>query len=200
MIDALLHAVRDHLRKADFGYDSPALCEITDSDGRPPPRSGHVFVAVHEGATRSTSARNLDEYFDFSLTLTMRVSVPLDRVGDALLASKLARKSGAGNPSFNARLEQLRKFGHMNWKATVLKTQTPASANDNIVTMHPTGSGDVYGFVEPARYAGAERPALVTGEWFSSDPAAPDVGLKAELKFTGARRLQPHNASQGTFV
>ena len=166
-------------------------------DGHPPPRCGNIFIAVHEGASRSTQDNNLDEYFGWNLTLTMRVAVPLDRIGDMLLASKLARTAATGKPSFNARLEQLRAWGHMNCTITVLQSQTPASANDNLAAWN---SGTIYGFVEPARYRGAEKPVLVGGEWFGAMPDALDVGLKAELRFDGARRMQPQTAAVGPFV
>ena len=198
MIDALLHAVRDGIRAAGFGYGA-AECEIMDS-GQPPARMGNLFVAVHEGPSRSTNDNCLMEYFGFNLTLTMRVSVPIDRVGDALLASKLVRQSGPRSPSFNARLEQLRNFGHMNWKVTVQESQTPASANDNLKAWAPAGVSQVYGFVEPARYKGWDKPVLVGGEWFWAEPEAHDMGLKAEIRFDGARRMQPITAAVGTAV
>ncbi|MBX9682125.1 MAG: hypothetical protein K2X38_25485 [Gemmataceae bacterium] len=188
MIDALLFAVRDGLRGAGFGY-GVEQCEIMD-DGHPPPRAGNLFVAVHEGPSSNRSTRNLDERFAFSMTLTMRVTgIPIDRIGDQGLASKLARTAGKGQPSFNARLEQLRAWGHMNW--TVM-----AAANTNIAAWTP--SGTVYGFVEPAMYAGAEKPVLVGGEWLSAAPEAVDVALKAELRFDGARRMQPITAAQAS--
>lgn len=196
MIDALLVAVRDSLQSQNFGYGSAALCEITE-DGHPPPRCGPIFLAVHEGPTRSTNDNCLMEYFAWSLTLTMRVHVPLDRVGDAMLASKLARVSGPRNPSFNSRVEQLRAWGHMNWKITVLPNQTPASANDNLVAWAPVAQS-IYGFVEPARFRGADRPVLVGPEWFTAEPNGPDVGLKAEIRFEGARRMQPQTTPVGS--
>lgn len=187
MIDALLFAVRDGIRSAGFGYGVPQ-CEIMD-DGRPPSRFGDLFVAVHEGQTRNRSMRNLDEYFAWSLTLTMRVTgIPIDRIGDQGLASKLARTAGKGQPSFNARLEQLRAWGHMNW--TVM-----GSANQNLAAWAPPNVSSIYGFVEPAHYTGAERPTLVAGEWVSAAPEAADVALKAELRFDGERRMQPITAA-----
>ena len=195
MIDALLFAVRDGIRGAGFGYNSAAECEIMDS-GMPPQRCGSIFVAVHEGSSRSTATRNLDERFGFNVTLTMRVSVPLDRVGDQLMASKLARTSGKGQPSFNARIEQLRAYLHMNW--TVCVGTIAGQANGNLAAWTPSGS--VYGFVEPAQFTGREMPQLVGGEWFGAAPDAKDVGLKCELRFDGARRMQPQTAAVGPNV
>lgn len=196
MIDALLFSVRDAVRAQSFGYGSESLCDIQD-DGHPPPGCGNVYVAIYEMASQSRARRNLDEYFAFGVTLTMRVSVPLDRIGNMQLASKLARTAGKGQPSFNARMEQLRGFLHMNWGFTVLQTQTPASANDNIAAWTPSGS--VYGFIEPAAYIGRDKPELVGGEWFGALPEASDVGLRCEMRFDGARRMQPQTASVGPY-
>lgn len=195
MIDALLFAVRDGVRSAGFGYGEQT-CDIQD-DGHPPPACGPIYVAIHEGPSRSTARRNLDEYFAFALTLTMRVSVPLDRIGNALLASKLARTAGKGQPSFNARMEQLRAYLHMNWTITVVQGQTPNSANDNLAAWTP--SGTVYGFIEPAGYVGRDKPQLVGGEWFGSTPDAADVGLICEMRFEGARRMQPQTLAVGPY-
>lgn len=195
MIDALLFAVRDGIRASSMGYGVPE-CEIM-ADGHPPVGCGNIFIAVHEGTSRSTARRNLDEYFSFLVTLTMRVSLPLDRVGNMLEASKLARTGTKGEPSFNARMERLRSFLHMNWTITVLQTQTPASANDNIGAWTP--SGTVYGFIEPAGYTGRDKPELVGGEWFGSGPESNNVGLKCEMRFDGARRMQPQTAAVGPY-
>jgi len=196
MIDALLFAVRDAVRAQPFGYNTESLCDIQD-DGHPPAACGAFYLAIHEGQSRSTARRNLDEYFAFSITLTMRVSVPLDRIGNTLLASKLARTWTKGQPSFNARMEQIRGFLHMNWALTVLQNQTPRSANDNIGDW--TQGIAIYGFIEPAAYTGRDKPELVGGEWFGATPDAQDVGIKCEMRFDGARRMQPQTLSVGPY-
>lgn len=175
MIDALLFSVRDAIRGAGFGYGVPQ-CD-TMPTGKPKPGMGNLFVAVHQGASKSDMDNALDEYFGFRVTLTMRVNVPWDRVGDQLLAVETARETG-----FNRRCEQLRAFLHMNWG--VLQ-----DANNYLVTLSPDASV-VYGFCEPARYRGMEQATFQTGEWFASEEGE-DVGLKSELTFEDARRLQP---------
>lgn len=197
MIDALLYAVRDGIRAAGFKYDI-ATCEITD-DGKPPPRAGNVFVAVHGGRTRpgNANSRNLDELYDFSVTLTMRVTVPLDRVGDQLIARNIEIAPLGQRQGFDARIEQLRGYLHMNWARTVLTGQTPNSANDNLAAW---ATGTVYGFVEPARYQGAEFPKLVGADWLGAEPDSDGFAIKSEMRFTGARRFQPQTASTGVFV
>jgi hypothetical protein len=178
-----------------------AECELMD-DGRPPPRCGNFFVSVHSGNARSTADNQLYELFDFSITLTMRVTVPLDRVGDQQIARNIALVPLGQRKGFNHKVMQLRAYLHMNWQITVLQNQTPSSANDNLAAW---ASGTVYGFIEPMRYKGFEKPVLVGGEWFGAGPdkngqPATDVGIKSELRFEGCKRFQPVTAAIGPFV
>lgn len=197
MIDALLYAVRDGIRSAGMNYDA-ATCEIMD-DGRPPPRCGNYFASVHGGKSRPGNAneRNLYELFDFSVTLTVRITVPLDRVGDQQIARNIERVPLGYRQGFNAKVEQLRAYLHMNWAITVLQGQTPNSANDNLGQWL---TGTVYGFCEPAKYQGADAPRLEGGAWFSAEPDNEDMGIVSELRFTGAKRFQPQTASIGAFT
>lgn len=196
MLDALMYAVRDNIRAAGMGYGK-AECEIMD-DGRPPPRCGKVFVSVCHGKERSTADNQLNEYYDFSVVLTMRVTISLDRVGDQLLHRNIERVPQGQREGFRARLDQLRAFLHMNWAMTVQMRQLVLSANDNLAKWN--GNALTYGFCEPARYRGAEIAKLVGGEWFGAEPDAEDVGIKAEMRFEGARRMQPQTAPVGPFV
>ena len=197
MLDALLYAVQDHIRAAGMNYDQ-ATCGVQDS-GQPPPRCGNFFVAVHGGKSSPgpANSRNLDELFGFSVTLTMRVTVPLDRLGDQQFYRNIERIPLGYRQGFAAKVEQLRAFLHMNWRMTVLTGQTPNSANDNIIAW---ATGTVYGFVEPARFMGMEVARLVGGEWFAAEPEAEDIGLVSELRFDRAKRLQPQTASVGVFT
>jgi hypothetical protein len=199
VIDALLYSVRDGIRAAKIGYGA-AECEIMD-DGKPPPRFGNVFVAVHGGNSTNSSRRNLDELLGFSITLTMRVTIPLDRLGDQMIARNLALVPLAQRQGFNAKVEQLRGLLHMNWPMVVLTGQTPPSANDNIVSW---ATGTVYGFVEPANFAGYDGPTLVGSEWIGAAPAKSageeKFAVMSEIRFAGARRLQPQTAGVGPNV
>ncbi len=182
MIDAILYAWRDAIQGGGFGYDF-ATCELT-SEGRPPARMGDVFVGVHQGAWRSVMDNALDEYFGVNLTLTMRVVVPLDRVGDQLLAKKIAAAPGPnGSPSFNARANALASFLHMDWG--VMQDQ-----NNWLLTLLP-GTQTIYGFSEPARFRGMDEPRIVGGEWFDAGEqgeGSDAMGLVATLRFEDCRR------------
>ena len=198
MIDALLFAVRDSVRAAGFSYDQ-ASCGITeDSDGRPPPRCGNFFVAIHSGTEKNDSVRNLDSRYGFSVTLTARVTIPLDRLGDQMIARNIELVPLGQRQGFNHKVEQLRGFLNMNWRITVLTGQSPNSANDNLSAW---ATGTVYGFIEPAMYRGPDGPPrLVGGEWFGADPEAEDMGIVQRLRFDRARRMQPQTLSVGPFV
>ena len=189
MLDALLYAVRNAIRSVNDGQQNIALrydernCEIM-ANGQPKANCGDIFVAVHEGPTRSTQENSLNDYYSFMVTVTQRVVVPLDRVGDQLLAKQLASNKAIapGGISFNARCEQLRSFLHMNWG--ILQ-----DANNNLVNWTPDAES-VYGFSEPARYRGMETPILVGPDWFWAEEGSGMTGLKSELHFEDCRRLQ----------
>lgn len=201
MLDALLYAVRDGIRNVNNGIVNKALpydhrnCEIME-DGRPKPNSGDIFVAVHQGAIRSDTDNFLNEYYSFSVTVTMRLTnVPLDRIGTEMLARQTARDRG-----FNHRCEQLRAFLHMNWGILQdANTKLVDFSKDlsPLFFLPGANSGStmensvVYGFCEPARFRSMEIPTVVTGDWFTADPDANVLGVKSELQFQDCRRLQP---------
>mgnify|MGYP001569852714 CR=1 FL=1 len=187
--------MRDGIREVGLNYDQ-ASCEIMDDD-HPPPRCGNFFASIHGGKLDSGADNQLDERYSFSVTLTMRVTVSLDRVGDQQIARNIARVPLGERQGFNAKADRLRRFLHMNWTITVLTGQTPNSANDNLAAW---ATGTVYGFVEPMRFTGMEVPVLVGGEWFGAEPDATDVGIKARLSFARCRRFQPVTAASGPFV
>lgn len=171
-------------------------------DGRPPPRCGKFFAAVHDGMMRSDGDNQLHEWYEFTVTLTMRVVVALDRVGDQQIARNIARVQLGERQGFYAKTDRLRRLLHMNWSIVVQTSQTPNSANDNIAAWatDPTDGSGVYGFCEPMRFLSMEAPKLVGGEWFGAEPDAEDVGVKAALTFGRCRRFQPQTAATGPFV
>ena len=195
MIDALLYAVRDGIRSAGINL-GVAECEIMDGP-EPPPRCGNFFVSVHGGAAKSDADNQLNELYEFSVTLTARLVVPLDRVGDQQISRNLERVPLAERQGFYAKADRLRRLLHMNWGFVVLTGQTPNSANDNLSAW---ATGTVYGFNEPMRFLNMEFPKLVGGEWFGAVPDAKDMGIKSQLAFGKCRRFQPVTAASGPFV
>lgn len=151
---------------------------------------------MHGGGTRSTADNQLYELYDFSVTLTARVTISIDRVGDQLVARNVSRTL-ANKQGFNAKVEQLRALLHMNWNMVVMQGKTPPSANDNLSNWL---SGTVYGFCEPARYRGPEESKFVGPAHFSADLDSDDFGIKAEMRFEGAKRFQAQTAAVGPFA
>jgi hypothetical protein len=191
MFDALLFAWRDSCRTIR-GFMDASLCEIVgDPEGRPPARCGDWFLAIHQGNYRSVMKNALDEYYGVLLTLTMRVTVPVDRIGDQLLAKKLASQPFPGSTSkfpaasFNQRANMLRAVFHQNWVVI-------AAANDYLVKLLPDVE-EVHGFSEPAQFMGGEVPTLVGSEWLGDEPPTETdedvpMALKATLTFDECRR------------
>jgi hypothetical protein len=175
-MDALLYGVREAIWKGGMKYDFKN-CRIMD-DEHPPPDCGNIFVSIHQGAQRSTMQNALNELYGYNLTLTMRVAIPLDRVGENLLSLDVENEK----KGWNRLAQQLKVFLHMNWAVLQLANQFLCDANPDAET--------VYGFCEPAMFANMDRPVLVGGEWFSAEPDAEDVGLKGTLTFDRCRRLQ----------
>lgn len=193
MIDALLVAVKDTIINAGINFDQ-ATCRIRD-DGRPTPRAGNWFVSIHGGTSRATADNQLFELYDFSVTLTKRIV--RHSIDNHSPVDERVRDAQGNRYGFNAKIEQLRRILHMNWDMTVLTGKTPNSANDNLIAW---GSGTTYGFVEPPRYRGTEIPTLQGGEWFSSNPEAKDVGIKAQMSFADCKRFQPQTAAVGPYL
>jgi hypothetical protein len=199
LIDAILYAVRDGIRAANIGYGY-AECDIMDN-GQPPPRCGKWFVAIHGGKATAGQANdnNLFELYEFVVTVTMRVVVPLDKVGSQQIALNVVREL-ALKQGFNARVEKLRAFLHMNWDMVVTTNNDPPSANDNLVAWLDGTVEQVYGFSEPMRWIGATQSVMHGGEWFAAEADAEDVGISADLRFHKAKRFQPQTTPVGSFV
>jgi hypothetical protein len=180
MIDALLHAVRDFIRGSGLGYPNATTCDIRDNGQPPPGNASDWFVSVHQGGSRNDMMNALNEYYNFSVTLTARLTnVDPDHIGDQLLARKLTRDLG-----FNRRAGKLKIALHMEWELLQI-------ANNYMVEW--TEGGTVYGFTEPAHFANTEIAQIVGPEWLWGSPEGEGFegcALKAEISFEGARRLQ----------
>ncbi len=180
MIDSLLFAVRDSIWNAGLGW-SKTDCDL-QADGHPPPKNAGWYCAIFGSDSRGMMRNARDEYTSYTITLTKTVDgVPRDKIGDKLLAQKLAVQGGKKD-SFNARAQALSVFLDSNWFVIGL-------ANQYLVEMYPNVE-IVNGFCEPAMWDDTEEARLVGGEWLSADPESADTALVAEIRFRDARRLQ----------
>lgn len=182
MIDALLFAVRNACVN-DLAYSVRTNVDVR-VDGMPPPGCGDVFLAIHQAGSQQTMSNAKDDYYAFDLTLTYRITVPLDRIGDRELASQLARLPGPkGSISLNNRLDILSNYFHMAWGVIGDANNLMAGWTPNVFVL--------WGFAEPPRYKNTELPRFENGTWFGADAAAEQVGLVGQLHFDDCRRLQP---------
>lgn len=187
MITALLDAVVQAILEANLRYDA-RTCGKTFPDGSPPPVAGDIYVGVHQGTSQSTADNSLDERLGFSVTITMRATnMPYDRIPDQLIAKTRLAQKLATELGLDSRADQLRALLHMNWAVI-------GRANNNLIASLQ-GVTAVYGFCEPARFRNMEVPVLKGGEWWQAEEGEA-IGVKSELRFEGARRLQ----AIGTFV
>jgi hypothetical protein len=169
--------MRNMTREAGIKYGYREV-ELVGPDGMPPPRCGDIFIGLCDGGVRNDSVENLDEFYQVNMTLTMRVKgIPLDRIGDQLLAKKVAQKIG-----FNARCDVLRALFNKNW-------QVVQRANQMLVELNPDAA-TIYGFCEPPIFVGREAAHWVGPDWFSVEPSQDHYGLAAQLRFDRCRRLQ----------
>lgn len=176
---ALELAVRDSIQTTLFsGVTNPqTICDVMD-DGEPSPRCGDWFYAVHGESFNNGMQNTLDETYSVTVTVTGKIRQPFDRLG-----TDLVNKATTG---LNDRVQAL-KYLHMNY--TVM-----AAANATILA---AATGDVYGFCEPLRLASGTLPARVVGaSWFKADPTADLCGLVCDVRFVGARRIQPNTNIQ----
>ena len=190
MMDALLFSTLDAVTDPAnrFGYNENRDANIM-AGGEPPAQCGQWFLSIHEGDVSNESVENLDEYFTVILTLTARISIPIDVVGNKLLAVKVARDQ-AQKTGFNARREALRAFLNKNWGIV-------AKANQYLAQW-AIGVEEVYGFCESPIVRRLERQHLVGPEWFSQAPPkegqrswTPETGLVGDVTMERIRRLQP---------
>jgi hypothetical protein len=176
---ALLNAVRDRLRtdtgSGGLGYTA-ANCARTP-DGRPAPRAGKVFVAVHKGGRTQDAIESLEEEYAVLVTVTVRVDGPWDRIGSLQL-----EKATEG---LDDRIDAIR--------ADLTRHQYAVmnAANTSLNAVETVEDGTRNGFVEPLWFLGESTDQLVGSDWFHGAPADKDVGVAATLRFGKARMIQP---------
>ena len=158
-------------------------------DGQPPARCGHRFVAVHYGGQSNTCRNSLDREFDLAVTVTMRLAAPRDRAG-----MWLARRNT--RDGLEQLCEEIVRALHMSYP--VINRANVLLESENPVRL-PWATITVHGYSEPFHFASdAGDPREVGADWFGAVNESEEGGLTApagytqELRFAGARRLQPN--------
>lgn len=173
-------AIRDRLREQlELNQGE---CEIQE-DGRPAPRAGHTFVAIHPGSwnARYPADYHLDEVIGVKVTISLKSGrYPSDTTGRNLTGNS----QDADLPPFELLARQIIAEVHKNYT-------TMQAANDNI-------GNDSAGFIEPLQFTSAPEPQHRSAEWWSranppsarqSQPPGP-AGMSQTITFDGARRIQ----------
>lgn len=140
-------------------------------DGKPEPRCGEFFCSIWGDDEREQGGgESIDEYFEFTATLTQRFNVPFDKVGKSLL-----QKATTG---LLARARVVGLAIHMNY--TVMNAANTA--------LWAATALNVGGFIEPARMK-VGRVRWVYSDWFHSDKGG-ECGLACDVTLNLARRIQ----------
>lgn len=174
MMRALRVAVLARLRAAvpnGCGY-AASHCDEGPPDGQPPPSAGTFWVSVHDGEWSQTAEGYVEETFGVYLTVSERINVPIDRIGQ-----KAVEEATKG---INDRCNTIRAV-MINQKYTIMN-----AAN---TTINALTDGPYDGFNEPLFYEGATGAELVTGDWFHG-AVEKAAGIRKTLRFGRARRLQ----------
>lgn len=174
---------RDRLRNAGLGLN-PASCEVM-ADGRPPPRCGDRFVAVHSGPRSVFDSRDsLDETYEVRVTVTQRIHAPWDRIGTEMEAIV---------NGFSLFCDRVRAALHNDTTPSVgLLAMMNAALLAELATDETTA-----GWSEPGYFKGDGPYQLVGPEHFhatSGKAGTHDYGIVNEMRFGDARRVQPLNA------
>lgn len=113
----------------------------------------------------------LDQRLDVVVTVTMRVNEPYDRIGtDLLLKASLGMEA---------------------WVDRII-VAVQRDAQNYVVARAADAALDaaIAQFILGLRYLDDEAPVLVGGSWFHAEPSAQEAGIKAIVRFGGARRMQ----------
>lgn len=173
---ALLLAVRDQLRAlppVGLGY-LPRECEVM-YDGRPPPRAGAWFAAVHRGRrSGQLHSECLDYELEFFVTVTARVNVPVDRLGAALYEA---------SEKLDDRVDAIVALVQRQGVAILTAANTLLGSSFD-------QAGQPRGFVERPYYLDDDNGRLVGDEhWWGLATEVP-TGIAHTIRFGGARRVQ----------
>jgi len=162
-MNELLAATVTHL-KTQLSLDDTNCSE--EPEGQPPPFSGELYYAVHQGEWSNRSDLDYDETYGLMVTITKRATfAPVDREYSSVfqslrtLAAALRTKIHMNYPLINA--------------ANVLLT------------------GAVNGFIEPLVFLSADIPQAKGPDWFWAEgDNEPHAGAAITLTFGRARRIQ----------
>ncbi len=149
-------------------------------DGQPPAVAGEFFPVVHPGMAENDADLSLEEYFDVSVTLNLRVAYsPFDRHG-----AEVMTKATTG---LYAKAELLRVGLHMDY---VLMGY--CGGLDRTGGKAYSLPATVNGFVEPLKYRRMLPPRRVGPEWWWAEPNedALPAGVALQIDFGRARRQQ----------
>lgn len=165
-MNELIQAVVETLRSPTGLSLAANQCD-EQPDGQPPPMSGQIYYAVHEGKWSSTDAENIDERYGVHITITLRAgTAPKDRHAMAIYRDLRTRRKELHD------LMMTHRYVIMNL------------ANQKL-------GNSVNGFVEPLRFI-APTPIEQKGpDWFSSSSSTPSIaGVACTLVFEDARLVQ----------
>jgi hypothetical protein len=176
-IYALLKAARDDLRSRVPLIE--AECEVMP-DGRPEPKMGRVFAAVHDnGNWWNSSKENLDEMIGFDVTITLKVDTPSDRTGEHRIA-----KASTGLLALAEKA------------VIVLHSSYLCMDQANLYLAADGTLGE--SFVEPPRFSRGSKIQQRGGDWYGAvNEERRPACLTVQLSFRDARRLRGLNNLKG---
>lgn len=192
---ALMTAVRNYIRTGTTADDCYVYadkdCDLSPSNGQPPPSMGQFYVAVHEGnIAPEVSYSTFEEVYSVSVTVTIRMSAtPWDRSAQM----KLYGDDG----SLDKRARQIAALIHMD-----TRDHRVINAANLLDALKPPAEGYAkQGFVEPLRFAGLDVAVHRGPDWFHANIETmgnnPPMGWSKTIRFTGARRVQETLFAEG---
>jgi len=151
----------------DLGWTGAANFVARTFDGEPPPRMGHLFVAVWSDNSQGTHSRDfLERDFKVFVTVTLRCSFPFDRWIEH-------------RDDLNDRVERIIGLIHKDLSAHSI-------TNAAEVFYSP----DDDHFIEALGFVGADAIRVVGAEWFKVEPSSGQIGIAQTLRFGGNRRKE----------
>lgn len=170
---ALLLAVRDALQE-DVPFQAHE-CDLTLPGGQPPPACGKWFAGIWAGGSRCQSRVSLDQVFDLTVTLTMRIEEPFDRIRERLVEQTLG---------FHDLAEKIADIVHKDSWTHHIQYRANRYLQDLYAGEEPLGFREGLGMLNDV------VPRIVGGNWFHAQTEAQEVGLVQDVNFGYARRIK----------